>query len=228
MMVLGFPSNPTAQCVELDFFERVIALAKKHEILVVHDLAYADIVFDGWKAPSIMQVPGAKDVAVEFFTLSKSYNMAGWRIGFMVGNADLVACAGAHQELPRLRQLHARAGGGHRGAGRRPAVREGHRATYQKRRDVLVKGLREAGWAVDARRPACTSGRPSRRTTAHLGSLEFAKQLLAKAKVSVSPGIGFGDHGDDHVRFALIENESRIRQAVRGIKAMFKADGVAA
>jgi alanine-synthesizing transaminase len=108
MMILGFPSNPTAQCVELDFFERVIALAKQHDILVVHDLAYADIVYDGWKAPSIMQVPGAKDVAVEFFTLSKSYNMAGWRIGFMVGNADLVNAAGAHQELPRLRHLHAR------------------------------------------------------------------------------------------------------------------------
>ena len=125
MLIIGFPSNPTAMCVELDFFERIIALAKQHDILVVHDLAYADITFDGWKAPSIMQVPGARDVAVEFFTMSKSYNMAGWRIGFMVGNAELVQCAGAHQELPRLRQLHADPGGLDRGAGRPAGMRRG-------------------------------------------------------------------------------------------------------
>ena len=127
MMILGFPSNPTAQCVELDFFERVIALAKQYDVLVVHDLAYADIVYDGWKAPSIMQVPGAKDIAVEFFTLSKSYNMAGWRIGFMVGNAGTGQRPGADQELPRLRHLHPAASRGHCGAGRRSAVRQRHR-----------------------------------------------------------------------------------------------------
>ena len=126
MMILGFPSNPTAQCVELDFFERVVALAKQYNVLVIHDLAYADIVYDGWQAPSIMQVPGAKDIAVEFFTLSKSYNMAGWRIGFMVGNPELVS-AGAHQELSRLRHLYAAAGGGHRRAGGRSAVRARYR-----------------------------------------------------------------------------------------------------
>ncbi|WP_088281512.1 alanine transaminase [Ideonella sp. A 288] len=228
MMVLGFPSNPTAQCVELDFFERVVALARKHEILVVHDLAYADIVYDGWKAPSIMQVPGAKDVAVEFFTLSKSYNMAGWRIGFMVGNADLV------HALARMKSYHdygsftpVQVAAIAALEGDQQCVRD-IAATYQKRRDVLVKGLREAGWAVECPKASMYIWAAIPERYKALGSLEFARQLLDKAKVSVSPGIGFGDHGDDHVRFALIENESRIRQAVRGIKAMFKADGVTA
>jgi len=226
MMVLGFPSNPTAQCVELPFFERVIALAKKHEILVVHDLAYADIVYDGYKAPSIMQVKGAKDVAVEFFTLSKSYNMAGWRVGFMVGNADLVAA------LARIKSYHdygsftpVQVAAIAALEGDQQCVKD-ITAAYQKRRDVLVKGLREAGWPVECPKASMYIWARIPEAYRALGSLEFSKQLLAKAKVSVSPGIGFGDHGDEHVRFALIENESRIRQAVRGIKAMFKADGV--
>jgi alanine-synthesizing transaminase len=228
MVVLGFPSNPTAQCVEPEFFTRVIALARKHDILVVHDLAYADIVFDGWRAPSIMQVPGAKDIAVEFFTLSKSYNMAGWRIGFMVGNADLVAA------LARMKSYHDY-GSFTPVQVAAIAALEGDQscvaaiaATYQRRRDVLVRGLREAGWEVDYPRATMYVWARIPPAYAALGSLEFARQLLAKAKVCVSPGIGFGDHGDDHVRFALIENESRIRQAVRGIKAMFRADGSAA
>ena len=226
MMVLGFPSNPTAQCVELPFFERVIALAKKHEILVVHDLAYADIVYDGYQAPSIMQVKGAKDVAVEFFTLSKSYNMAGWRVGFMVGNADLVAA------LARIKSYHdygsftpVQVAAIAALEGDQQCVKD-ITAAYQKRRDVLVKGLREAGWPVECPKASMYIWARIPEAYRALGSLEFSKQLLAKAKVSVSPGIGFGDHGDEHVRFALIENESRIRQAVRGIKAMFKADGV--
>ena len=226
MMVLGFPSNPTAQCVELPFFERVIALAKKHEILVVHDLAYADIVYDGYKAPSIMQVKGAKDVAVEFFTLSKSYNMTGWRVGFMVGNADLVAA------LARIKSYHdygsftpVQVAAIAALEGDQQCVKD-ITAAYQKRRDVLVKGLREAGWPVECPKASMYIWARIPEAYRALGSLEFSKQLLAKAKVSVSPGIGFGDHGDEHVRFALIENESRIRQAVRGIKAMFKADGV--
>ena len=223
MMVLGFPSNPTAQCVELDFFERVVALARKHQILVVHDLAYADIVFDGWKAPSIMQVPGAKDVAVEFFTLSKSYNMAGWRIGFMVGNADLV------HALARIKSYHDY-GSFTPVQVAAIAALEGDQqcvleiaATYQRRRDVLVKGLCEAGWAVQAPQASMYIWAPIPPAYAGMGSLAFSKLLLEQAKVCVSPGIGFGDHGDDHVRFALIENEARIRQAVRGIKAMLKA-----
>ena len=222
MMVLGFPSNPTTQCVELDFFERVVALAKKHEILVVHDLAYADIVFDGWKAPSIMQVPGARDVAVEFFTLSKSYNMAGWRIGFMVGNADLV------HALARIKSYHDY-GSFTPVQVAAIAALEGDQqcvadivAIYQKRRDVLVKGLCEAGWPVESPKASMYIWAKIPEAYRAMGSLAFAKLLLEKAKVCVSPGIGFGDHGDDHVRFALIENEARIRQAVRGIRAMLR------
>ncbi|KQP43322.1 alanine transaminase [Pseudorhodoferax sp. Leaf274] len=226
MIVLGFPSNPTAQCVELDFFERVVALAKKHDIFVVHDLAYADIVFDGWKAPSIMQVKGARDIAVEFFTLSKSYNMAGWRIGFMVGNADLVAALArikSYHDYGTFTPLQVAA----------IAALEGEQQCvkdialqYQRRRDVLYKGLTEAGWAVECPKASMYIWARIPEAYRAMGSLEFSKQLLDKARVSVSPGIGFGDHGDEHVRFALIENEARIRQAVRGIKTMFKADGL--
>jgi len=192
----------------------------------VHDLAYADIVFDGWKAPSIMQVPGAKDIAVEFFTLSKSYNMAGWRVGFMVGNRELVAALArikSYHDYGTFTPLQVAA----------IAALEGDQqcvqdiaAQYQKRRDVLAKGLIEAGWPVEIPKASMYIWAKIPPHYAALGSLEFAKQLLERAKVCVSPGIGFGDHGDDHVRFALIENEGRIRQAVRGIKAMFKADGV--
>ncbi|MEM5276126.1 alanine transaminase [Cupriavidus taiwanensis] len=226
MIVLGFPSNPTAQCVELDFFERVIALARKHDIFVVHDLAYADIVFDGWKAPSIMQVPGAKDIAVEFFTLSKSYNMAGWRVGFMVGNPDLVAA------LTRIKSYHdygtftpLQIAAIAALEGDQQCVSE-IAAQYQSRRDVLARGLTEAGWPVEIPKASMYIWARIPEPYRALGSLEFSKQLLAKARVSVSPGIGFGDYGDEYVRFALIENESRIRQAVRGIKAMFRADGL--
>ena len=222
MMVLGFPSNPTAQCVELDFFERVVALAKKHDIFVVHDLAYADIVFGGWKASSIMQVPGAKDIAVEFFTLSKSYNMAGWRIGFMVGNPDLVAA------LARIKSYHdygsftpVQVAAIAALEGDQQCVRD-IALQYQKRRDVLVKGLCEAGWEVESPKASMYIWARIPEQYRSLGSLEFARRLLDQAKVAVSPGIGFGDNGDDHVRFALIENEARIRQAVRGIRAMLK------
>ncbi|MFA6069661.1 MAG: alanine transaminase [Janthinobacterium sp.] len=223
MMVLGFPSNPTAQCVELEFFERVVALAKQHNILVVHDLAYADITFDGWKAPSIMQVPGARDVAVEFFTMSKSYNMAGWRIGFMVGNAELVSA------LARIKSYHDY-GSFTPVQVAAIAALEGDQscvteicAQYQRRRDVLVKGLHEAGWMVEKPKASMYIWAHIHEAYRHLGSLEFAKLLLQKAKVSVSPGIGFGEYGDEYVRFALIENEARVRQALRGIKNMLRS-----
>jgi alanine-synthesizing transaminase len=226
MMILGFPSNPTAQCVELEFFQRVIALAKAHGIWVVHDLAYADITFDDWKAPSIMQVPGARDVAVEFFTMSKSYNMAGWRIGFMVGNRDLVAA------LARIKSYHdygtftpIQVASIAALEGPQDCVEE-IRAQYQKRRDVLVKGLHEAGWMVEIPRASMYIWAEIPGPYRAMGSLEFAKKLLAEAKVAVSPGIGFGDYGDGHVRFALIENEHRIRQAVRGVKEMFRREGL--
>ena len=222
MMVLGFPSNPTAQCVELEFFERVVALAKQHDILVVHDLAYADITFDGWKAPSIMQVPGARDVAVEFFTMSKSYNMAGWRIGFMVGNAELVAA------LARIKSYHDYGSFTPVQVAAIAALEGGQScvteicAQYQRRRDVLVKGLHEAGWMVEKPKASMYIWAHIPQAYRHLGSLEFAKLLLEKAKVSVSPGIGFGEYGDEYVRFALIENEARVRQALRGIKNMLR------
>ncbi|MCQ9328255.1 alanine transaminase [Pelistega suis] len=225
MLIIGFPSNPTAQCVELEFFERVVKLAKQENIIVVHDLAYADICFDGYVAPSIMQVPGAKDVAVEFFTMSKSYNMAGWRVGFMVGNAEIVAA------LARIKSYHdygtftpIQVASIAALDGPQDCVTEVVQE-YQKRRDVLVKGLHEAGWMVDIPKASMYIWAKIPEQYAHLKSLEFSKKLLAQAKVAVSPGVGFGEYGDDYVRFALIENEQRIKQAVRGIKDMFKKDG---
>jgi len=226
MLIIGFPSNPTAQCVELDFFEKVVALARSHDILVVHDLAYADITFDGWKAPSIMQVPGARDVAVEFFTMSKSYNMAGWRIGFMVGNKDLV------HALARIKSYHdygtftpIQVAAISALEGPQGCVEE-IRRKYQSRRDVMVKGLHEAGWMVENPKASMYVWAKIPERYAKSGSIEFAKKLLQDAKVAVSPGIGFGDYGDEHVRIALIENEARTRQAVRGIKDMLRKDGV--
>ena len=226
MLVIGFPSNPTAKCVDFPFFERIISLARQHDILVVHDLAYADIVFDDYKAPSIMQVPGARDVAVEFFTMSKSYNMAGWRIGFMVGNRELV------NALARIKSYH------DYGSftpiqvasivaleGPQDCVAE-IRRNYQKRRDVMVKGLHDVGWMVELPKASMYVWAKIPEPYAAAGSLEFTKRLIDGAKIAVSPGIGFGDHGDDHVRIALIENEHRLRQAVRGIRDMFRKDGL--
>jgi alanine-synthesizing transaminase len=226
MLVIGFPSNPTAQCVDLGFFERIVALARQHDILVVHDLAYADIVFDSYRAPSIMEVPGARDVAVEFFTMSKSYNMAGWRIGFMVGNRELV------HALARIKSYH------DYGSftpiqvasivaleGPQDCVSQ-IRKTYQKRRDVMVKGLHDIGWKVELPKASMYIWAKIPEVYASLGSIEFTKRLLEGAKIAVAPGIGFGDYGDDHVRIALIENELRLRQAVRGIRDMFRKDGL--
>ena len=231
MMILGFPSNPTAQCVELEFFHRVVALAKEHGIYVVHDLAYADICYDeaypGNRAPSIMQVPGARDVAVEFFTMSKSYNMAGWRIGFMVGNKDLVAALGrmkSYHDYGTFTPIQVAAIAALEGP--QDCVAE-IAMKYQKRRDVLVKGLHESGWMVDIPKASMYVWAKIPEQYRAAGSLDFTKKLLAQAKVSVSPGIGFGEYGDEYVRFAMIENESRTRQAVRGIKQMFRDDGVA-
>ena len=228
MLILNFPSNPTSQCVELSFFERIVALAREHGIYVVHDLAYADIVFDGYRAPSIMQVPGAKEVAVEFFTLSKSYNMAGWRVGFMVGNPDLVGA------LARIKSYHdygtftpIQVASIVALEGSQECV-EQIRSTYQKRRDVLCGGLHSAGWNVEVPKATMYVWAQIPDAYRELGSLEFAKKLLVDARVAVSPGIGFGQYGDDHVRFSMIENEARTRQAIRGIKEMFRRDGVLA
>ena len=226
MLILNFPSNPTSQCVELEFFERIVAIAREFGIYVVHDLAYADIVFDGYRAPSILQVPGAKDVAVEFFTMSKSYNMAGWRVGFMVGNRDLVAA------LARIKSYHdygtftpIQVASILALEGPQECV-EQVRQTYQKRRDVLCAGLHAIDWNVEIPKASMYIWAPIPQAYAGMGSLEFAKKLLGDAKCAVSPGIGFGQYGDDHVRFALIENEARTRQALRGIKEMFRKDGL--
>ncbi|MEX2239636.1 MAG: alanine transaminase [Burkholderiales bacterium] len=226
MLILGFPSNPTAKCVELDFFERVVALAREHDMMLVHDLAYADIVFDGWQAPSIMQVPDAREVAVEFFTMSKSYNMAGWRIGFMVGNKDLV------HALARIKSYHdygtftpLQVASIVALEGPQDCV-EDIRLNYQRRRDVMVKGLHDIGWRVENPKASMYIWAKIPDNYAKMGSIEFTKRLMDQAKIAVSPGIGFGDHGDDHVRIALIENENRLRQALRGVREMFRKDGL--
>lgn len=228
MLILNFPANPTTECVDIAFFQCVVALAREHGIWVVHDLAYADICFDGYQAPSIMQADGAREVAVEFFSLSKSYNMPGWRVGFMVGNRELVAALTRIKsyldyglftpiQVAAIQALE----------GPQDCVAE-IRATYQKRRDVLCDGLTAAGWAVNKPRATMFVWAKIPQPFASPGSLEFSKRLLAEAKVAVSPGVGFGEYGDDHVRFALIENEHRIRQALRGIRRMLQARRTAA
>lgn len=226
LLFLNFPSNPTTECVELPFFERVIEIARQHGIWVVQDLAYADLVFDGYVAPSILQVPGAKDIAVEFFSLSKSYNMPGWRVGFMVGNPTLV------KALARLKsyldygifipiQVAAIAALD----GPQDCLDE-IRELYRKRRNVLCDGLNSIGWPVERPRGTMFVWAPIPEPYRRLGSLEFSKKLLLAAKVAVSPGIGFGDYGDGFVRFALIENEHRTRQAIRGVRDLLKKDRV--
>ncbi len=224
MLVLNFPGNPTTQCVELGFFQQVIDIAREYSIWVVHDLAYADIVFDGYKAPSILQVPGAEEVAVEFFSLSKSYNMPGWRVGFMCGNAKLVAALArmkSYLDYGTFTPIQVAAITALEGP--QDCVRE-ICSMYESRRNVLCDGLNALGWKVERPQATMFVWAPIPEQYRHLGSLEFCKKLLAEAKVAVSPGIGFGEHGDDHVRFGLIENEHRIRQAVRGIRDMFRRD----
>ena len=224
MLVLNFPGNPTTQCVDLEFFKKVIAIAREHEIWVVHDIAYADIVFDGYVAPSILQVEGATDVAVEFFTLSKSYNMPGWRIGFMCGNASLVSALArmkSYLDYGMFTPIQVAAITALEGP--QDCVTE-IAEMYRSRRDVLCDGLNSLGWHVEKPKATMFVWAPIPPQYRHLGSLEFAKRLLEEAKVAVSPGIGFGEYGDDHVRFGLIENEHRTRQAVRGIREMFRKD----
>jgi alanine-synthesizing transaminase len=226
MLILNFPGNPTSQCVELDFFENVVAICKEHNIWIVHDIAYADIVFDGYVAPSILQVPGAKDIAVEFFSLSKSYNMPGWRVGFMCGNPTLVAALTrikSYMDYGTFTPIQVAAITALEGP--QDCVKE-ICEMYRVRRDVLCDGLNAMGWAVE--RPKATMFVWAKIPDAYkgMGSIEFAKKLIIDAKVAVSPGIGFGQHGDDHIRFSLIENEHRTRQALRSIRNMLKKDNV--
>ena len=223
VIVVNFPGNPTTECVDLFFFEKLIAFAKEHKIWVVQDLAYADLVFDGYEVPSILQVPGAKDIAVEFYTMSKSYNMPGWRVGFCVGNRDLVGALArikSYLDYGTFTPIQVAA---------IAALEEDQscveeiRNTYLLRRNVLCDGLNSIGWPVTRPRATMFLWAQIPEQYRHLGSLEFSKLLLQEAKVAVSPGIGFGQYGDDHVRFALIENEHRTRQAIRGLRKMFRS-----
>ncbi|MEN8260968.1 MAG: alanine transaminase, partial [Pseudomonadota bacterium] len=224
MLVLNFPGNPTTQCVELEFFEKVVEIAKEYNIWIIHDIAYADIVFDGYKAPSVLQVKDATDVAVEFFSLSKSYNMPGWRIGFMCGNRELVEALSrikSYLDYGTFTPIQVAAITALEGP--QDCVRE-IREMYCRRRDVLREGLNSIGWKVEKPKGTMFVWAPIPEKYKKMGSLEFSKELLLDAKVAVSPGIGFGQYGDDHVRFSLIENEHRIRQAIRGIRNMLKKD----
>jgi alanine-synthesizing transaminase len=222
MLLISFPHNPTTTCVDLDYLREIVRLAHLHGTMIVHDFAYADLGFDGYQPPSILQVDGAKEVAVEIFSLSKSYNMAGWRVGFCVGNARMIAALariksyldyGVFQPIQIASII---------------ALRECEADTkkicaiYQKRRDVLVAGLKRAGWPVEKPRGSMFLWAPLPERFREAGSLEFAKLLLEKAQVAVSPGIGFGPLGEGHVRFAFVENDHRIRQATRSIGQFLK------
>ena len=222
ILIINFPHNPTTACVDYDFFEKVIDFAKEHNILVVHDFAYADLVFDGYKAPSMLQVPGAKEVGVELFSLSKSYNMPGWRVGFAVGNSEIIGALariksyldyGMFQpiQIASIIALNSK----------RDCVNK-IVETYRVRRDLLVNGLNQAGWQIEKPKATMFVWAEIPDNFKKMGSLEFSKFLLKEAKVVVSPGIGFGEGGDHYVRFALVENEHRTRQAIRGIKNILK------
>jgi alanine-synthesizing transaminase len=227
MLVLNFPSNPTTHCVELAFFEKLVAIAREHQIWVVQDLAYADLCFDGYQAPSILQVEAAKEVAVEFYSLSKSYNMPGWRVGFCCGNRKLVGALArmkSYLDYGMFTPVQVAAITALEGD---QACVEEIRQLYQKRRDVLCKGLVDAGWPVVPPRATMFVWAKIPDFYAELGSLEFSKKLLSEAKVAVSPGIGFGEYGEGYVRFGLIENAHRSRQAIRSIRRMIRKDGFA-
>ena len=224
ILVINFPHNPTTAVVDLEFFKKIVAFAKEHDVIVIHDLAYADIAFDGYKAPSFLQVPEAKDVGVEFYTLSKAYNMPGWRVGFCVGNREVVGALakiksyldyGIFQPIQIASTVALN--------GPQDCVKEVVQR-YQNRRNVLVNGLNRIGWSVALPRATMFVWARIPDPFRHMGSLEFSKLLLREAKVAVSPGIGFGEGGDDFVRFALVENEHRTRQALRGIRKVLKMD----
>jgi len=220
LLIISFPNNPTTAVVDIDFFRKVVDFARENKCLVIHDLAYADLVFDDYKAPSLLQVPGAKEIGVEFFSMSKSYSMPGWRVGFAVGNAQMIAALarlksyfdyGMFQPIQiasiiALNEL--------------PNAAKEATAVYKDRRDVLVEGLNKIGWAIEKPKATMFVWAEIPEKFKHMGSLDFSKVLLKEAKVAVSPGIGFGEYGEGYVRFALVENEHRIRQAVRGIRGV--------
>lgn len=223
IIIVNFPSNPTAQVVDLDFYVKLVDFARENHLIVISDIAYAEITFDGYECPSIMQVPGAKDVAVEFYSLSKTYNMPGWRIGCMVGNAEIVAALAkikSYLDYGMFQPLQIAACAALNGP--QDCVQE-IRSMYQSRRDVLIHGLHNMGWMAEVPKATMFVWAEIPDEFKALGSLEFSKRLLVEAGVAVAPGVGFGEYGDTHVRIALIENEHRTRQAVRGIKNFLNA-----
>lgn len=224
LLIMSFPHNPTTSVVDLEFFKKVVDFAREHEVIVVHDLAYADLVYDGYKAPSLLQIPEAKDIGVEFYSLSKSYNMPGWRVGFCVGNREIISALtkiksyldyGMFQpiQIASIIALN----------GPQDCVKT-IVGRYERRRNALVSGLNRIGWSVDYPRASMFVWARIPPSYVGMGSLEFSKLLLRDGKVAVSPGVGFGEGGDEYVRFALVENEHRIHQAVRGVKAALKLE----
>jgi alanine-synthesizing transaminase len=221
-VVVCYPSNPTAMVASLDFYKDLVIFAKKHEIFVLSDLAYAEVFFDDDPPPSLLQAPGAFDVAVEFTSMSKTFSMAGWRIGFAVGNERLLAALGrvkSYLDYGAYTPIQVAAAAALNGPD--DCIKE-MRAIYKRRRDVMVESFAQAGWIIDSPRASMFAWTPVPEKFRHLGSLEFSKLLIEKAEVAVAPGIGFGEHGDDYVRLALVENEQRIRQAARGVRRFFE------
>ncbi len=225
MLIISFPNNPTTEVVEKDFFEKVVAFAKEHDMMVVHDLAYADLAFDGYRAPSFLEVPGAKDVGVEFFSMSKSYSMPGWRVGFAAGNKRMINALGRIKsyfdygvfqpiQIASIIALN-------EGDADVPDIVE----RYRVRRDVLCEGLYRLGWEVEKPKATMFVWAKIPEKYAAMGSVEFSKLLLTEAKVATSPGVGFGEFGEGYVRFALVENEHRIKQAVKGIRGFLHPTG---
>jgi len=226
VLVMGYPSNPTAEVVDLAFYERVVAFAKQHGLWVLSDLAYSEIYFDGCPTPSILQVPGAKDVAVEFTSMSKTYSMAGWRMGFAVGNKILIAALSrvkSYLDYGAFTPIQAAAVAAINGP---QDIVESNRQLYKRRRDVLVESFGRAGWDIPAPRASMFAWAPLPPALAHLGSLEFSKQLLTHAGVAVAPGVGYGEDGEGFVRIAMVENEQRIRQAARNVRKYLASMGV--
>jgi alanine-synthesizing transaminase len=226
VLVMGYPSNPTAEVVDLAFYERVVAFAKEHGLWILSDLAYSEIYFDGCPTPSILQVPGAKDVAVEFTSMSKTYSMAGWRMGFAVGNPTLIAAltrVKSYLDYGAFTPVQAAAVAAINGP---QEIVEANRQLYKRRRDVLVESFGRAGWDIPPPRASMFAWAPLPPALTHLGSLEFSKQMLTHAGVAVAPGVGYGEEGEGFVRIAMVENEQRIRQAARNVKRYLASMGV--
>lgn len=226
VLVMGYPSNPTAEVVDLAFYERVVAFAKEHGLWVLSDLAYSELYYDGEPTPSILQVKGAKDVAVEFTSMSKTYSMAGWRIGFAVGNKTLIAAltrVKSYLDYGAFTPIQAAAVAALNGP---QDIVAANRELYRKRRDVLVDSFAKAGWDIPSPRASMFAWAPLPPALAHLGSLEFSKQLLTQAGVAVAAGVGYGEEGEGYVRIAMVENEQRLRQAARNIRKYFQSMGI--